>query len=467
MSSSSSSTTTTWVPRHNSAPSVDTNASAIAESTISLGQIRKFPDPPDSIPSSPAASSFSASGSSARQLPIPPRFPHLLPTAPLQPRKLPYPPTSFVHSRPQNNSILVSAHDWHDGASTIDSGSATEHGPNGLSTSFITSLLQENKLKRASSATTLALSGISESPYFQPSSATYRSPCNTYPASASLTSAFIDPCYLPTSVPSLTGRPSSAMTTVRSKSFASSKTSQSADGLLEKTASATCQSDLGNKELNSAEARQPHFLTQDPMVSRHPAAGSKSPPISARSSKSFISRISKGLSLRHVFVRKTKPLPPIPILPNISLAQQQTYHELEMSSALPDLINRATTLRTMLENGQRPHSSAGSFYVVNSQDTSFHINNPQDPNGNHGTETFIRSKSNSSWYQKFQRAYASPTWALKSKRKWLIISVLLTLSIIALVLGLVLGLRKHQQTSCPEGNVGSTCNISKCPNLHR
>ncbi len=45
------------VSRHVSAASVDTNASAIAESTISLG-LSRFPEPPSSIPSTPIGTNF-------------------------------------------------------------------------------------------------------------------------------------------------------------------------------------------------------------------------------------------------------------------------------------------------------------------------------------------------------------------------------------------------------------------------
>src|SRR5258708_39986972 len=80
--------------------SVDTNASAIAHSTISIGQIAKFPDPPSSIPSSPAASTFAA----ARQLPRPPQ---LKVPEPLHPRRLPQPPpTSFIPNVDHSHSFV-------------------------------------------------------------------------------------------------------------------------------------------------------------------------------------------------------------------------------------------------------------------------------------------------------------------------------------------------------------------------
>src|SRR5258707_11245470 len=89
----------TWGPRHKFADSVDTNVSDRAESTITIGQIIKFPEPPSSIPNSPAASTFAA----ARQLP---RAPRLQEPAPLHLRKLPLPPASFInHVNPSHSFV--------------------------------------------------------------------------------------------------------------------------------------------------------------------------------------------------------------------------------------------------------------------------------------------------------------------------------------------------------------------------
>jgi len=436
--------------------SLDTNASAIAHSTISIGQIAKFPEPPSSIPSSPVSSTFAAA--TARQLPIPPRPLQLKVPEPLHPRRLPQPPpTSFVphvnpiHSfvQPSNNppttssstisNSTVSAHDWHDGASSIDVITVV---PNTLPTSFITALLQENKIQRRSTGS-LALSGISETPYSRNSPG--RNP-GQYDSSLAADSLLPSHNSESSAVTTVTGWP----TQVRSKSFASSETFKSSDGLLEKRPDRADANELG-----SVRAHQPHYpISQDP--------GSRSlhgPSLSVRSSKTLLSRVSQRLSLRHLFIRKPKPLPPVPLLPDFSLAQQRTQHELEMSSALPDLINRASTLRRMLENGHRPHSSTESFEVISLRNTPPIVSDTQD--GKHNGEAVMWNNPRSSWFQKFQHTYASRT---DTNRRRIIIArlfILIIFLILGLVLGLVLGLRKHLQASCPEGKVGSKCNISK------
>ena len=440
-------------PRHKSTPSVDTNASALAESTISIGQIAKFPEPPSSIPNSPVASTFAAA--TARQLPVPPRLQAPAP----QPRKLPRPPpTSLFHhdhvdpshsfvqpsSNPQttSNSIL-SAHDWHDGASSIDVNTVL---PNPLPTSFITALLQENKIKRTST-TSLALSGTSETLYSRNVPGRCGGQLDASSGPGSPTAALPLPYDSPKSVDRISG--------TTTKSVASSETLKT-DVLLEK------RPDFADaKELDCGRAHQPYVLSQDQTASE-PSRSQHGSPASVRSSKSFLSRMSRRLSQHHLFVRKTKLLPPVPILPSISLAQQRTQHELDMSSALPDLINRASTLRKMLENGQRPHSNVGSFEVVSLRNTARIISDAQDGKHNSGTVTW--GNSSSTWYQKFQRAYASRT----CKRKRIVIAcfILIIFLICGLVLGPVLGLRKHPQSSCPKGKVGSKCNISKPRTLH-
>ena len=151
--------------RHVSAASVDTNASAIAESTISLG-LSRFPEPPPSIPSTPIRTNFNGTSpaSSLRSF-ARPSAPPVVPLRNFRPQdKQSNLATSSIPSSSSNPSFkatappfdppqsssdshIISASDWHDGASSIDV-DATEDRL--LPTSFITSLLQENQQLRKS-----------------------------------------------------------------------------------------------------------------------------------------------------------------------------------------------------------------------------------------------------------------------------------------------------------------------------
>ncbi|TFK57185.1 hypothetical protein OE88DRAFT_1650808 [Heliocybe sulcata] len=77
---------------------------------------------------------------------------------------------------------------------------------------------------------------------------------------------------------------------------------------------------------------------------------------------SLISKISStgARSVRHAW-RRAKPLPPVPMLPGHTIAQEREWKKLEESLPLPDLLNRAGALSSMLEKGHRPHRSESSL----------------------------------------------------------------------------------------------------------
>ncbi|KAJ4486260.1 hypothetical protein J3R30DRAFT_3445515 [Lentinula aciculospora] len=176
--------------RHLTSSSIDTNASGLADSTISFAgslHLGRFPAPPLSIPGTPAQSEYSPSiagsgftygtGSTA---PIIPRWKKSnVPTSatsssatkhrPLPSVKSNFSagysksPTEVVKSQPSSpKSRTLSPYDWHEGASSIDV-DATEDRL--LPTNFITSLLQENSTARRTSISSDAYSGFSEMTY--------------------------------------------------------------------------------------------------------------------------------------------------------------------------------------------------------------------------------------------------------------------------------------------------------------
>ncbi|KAJ3800470.1 hypothetical protein GGU11DRAFT_772997 [Lentinula aff. detonsa] len=176
--------------RHLTTGSIDTNASGLADSTISYAgslHLGRFPAPPLSIPGTPSQSEYSPSiagsgftyrtGSTA---PIIPRRKKSNATTPASSSSVPkYRPlpsvksnisagssksvTEPVHSQPSSpKSRTLSPYDWHEGASSIDVDAAEDRL---LPTNFITSLLQENSTARRNSISSDAYSGFSEMTY--------------------------------------------------------------------------------------------------------------------------------------------------------------------------------------------------------------------------------------------------------------------------------------------------------------
>lgn len=153
---------------HRARPSLVSNVSGLAESTLTYGSIMsadglarlsQFPPVPIGLPSTPLQNSFSGPPSPVgsnrtmtspagprRALPIPPS---LVPPEPLSIHKKAYPtspglspgshsPSSPPYTSGSGKSSYPSPHDWHDGSSSIAS---DPYGEAVLSTDFITSLL--------------------------------------------------------------------------------------------------------------------------------------------------------------------------------------------------------------------------------------------------------------------------------------------------------------------------------------
>jgi hypothetical protein len=164
-----------------------------------------------------------------------------------------------------------------------------------------------------------------------------------------------------------------------------------------------------------------------------------------------------------MFGRKLKPLPPVPLIPDIPFAEQQAHQQMEMSQPLPELIHRASALRAMLENGTRPHSSDGSFQVLSLRDTYYN-----DIAGEPGcVEQEVRDLSRSGrktseypWYQKFWRWYISGR-RTREKICLTVFGVVMLLVVVALVVSQLVRKRKPVQSQCQGATVGNTCNISE------
>ncbi|KAJ3777992.1 hypothetical protein FB446DRAFT_680110 [Lentinula raphanica] len=179
--------------RHLTSGSIDTNASGLADSTISYAgslHLGRFPAPPLSIPTTPVTSDYSPSSTGSgftyhtgSTAPLNPRRKQSNATTPASsstgPKHRPLPSiksnisagsnksaAGFVHSQPSSpRSRTISPYDWHEGASSIDVDAAEDRL---LPTNFITSLLRENSPPSSARRTSIssdAYSGFSEMTY--------------------------------------------------------------------------------------------------------------------------------------------------------------------------------------------------------------------------------------------------------------------------------------------------------------
>ncbi|KIK71106.1 hypothetical protein GYMLUDRAFT_66319 [Collybiopsis luxurians FD-317 M1] len=179
--------------KHLSKGSIDTNASGIADSTISFAgslHLGRFPAPPLSVPSSPISTEYSPSlatsgfthrtfGSTAPLAPLRKKSNATTVTSGSGSSHRPLPSNksnasvgssksgegAAPKSQPSSpRSRTISPYDWHEGASSIDVDAAEDRL---LSTNFITTLLQENPNQRThrASMSSDAYSGFSEMTY--------------------------------------------------------------------------------------------------------------------------------------------------------------------------------------------------------------------------------------------------------------------------------------------------------------
>ncbi|KAG6842575.1 hypothetical protein C0991_000101 [Blastosporella zonata] len=398
-------------PGHVATLSQDTNASGIAESTISFSA---FPQPPASIPTTPVLSEFGTSSPSrstfsARSTPLGPRKPLPVPST-SNASTFSFPPrnkasgsnlstrsgksaASATHLPSSLRQQPVSPYDWHDGASSIGM-DATEDRL--LSTSFITSLLQENSATdRRKSIASDAMSGFSEMTYpplassfaddtIGSSSSAMKHLPHRRQAARPPPSSFAP---IPEPSTRLSGDSATLYgadhdaTVLRKASVTQSVPRASVVGV----ASATLHNLSSNTNLHAPSYDNDDsprysdvqtFLPQDLGVAmpRHTRAhpSTSQPRTSMHSTRStapsFISRISSHPSVRRVLAwRKAKPLPPVPLIPHIPIATELEHRRADEMMPLPDLVNRADALQGFLEKGYHPHHSITSYSYYTTQ----------------------------------------------------------------------------------------------------
>ncbi|KAF9472250.1 hypothetical protein BDN70DRAFT_818910 [Pholiota conissans] len=484
-------------PRHVSAASVDTNASAMAESTISLG-LSRFPEPPSSIPStSPRGNVCSPSSSIGTFNTVAPLTFPLRPNSKLQDNP----------AQPSSSSHILSPYDWHEGASSIDVDAAEDRL---LPTSFITSLLQENvdfRKSKRNSHVSETFSSISEMTY---------PPIISRPLNGYITSSFRNspqrrlqqskapPSAYPQPVAS-SNRVSTDSETLHSnqdypaisRAINSSRIGKAARVPIVGVAPATLRSISSCSQISSMQDSDTigsvtkgyqtklsttyetgHELPVDNQnIPALPSKGSQKGFLQETSRRnplvrqsfhshqsaapSFISRVSE-LSYRIFNWKKAEPLPPVPINPQIPLEVEQPYRNKEQSTLLPDLVDRAGVLRDLLDHGQYPHNSLSAYQSLPvGVDPLIDKQQPTDQD-----TPYISKKAHLSplhkkqptdiYYQHPQKGpHRTSTW----RKVVLSIVAILVIGAISVALGFTVGRKKSSQFNCAANLTGSFCNI--------
>ena len=516
-------------PKHISAASLDTNASGIAESTISLG-LSRFPSPPSSLPSTPRRSNFDTPSPSRSSfnttsiVPLPKATKHERPTLSSTAA------TSLANAAPSMNpnfsdarephpstSSYISPYDWHGGASVdVD---ATEDRL--LPTSFITSLLQENKDHRKTNRTSYAstaLTNISEMTYpplmnhsvsGNMISAQYssgrvppphrlqelHSPPSSFPQhpnlsntsnrisgdSETLHSTQGHPSMIRTASISRTPVPGTFVVgitpaTLRNVSPSSPATSTHDSDTLrgmekgyQRKLSTAYES--GDELLVNYKSFNPDYSPALPSTAgtqRRFLRDSSRPDPDTRNSMhsnksaalSFFSRISGISSIRRVFVwRKVKPLPPVPIIPNIPISVEDAHRKEEELTPLPDLVNRAGVLRDLLDRDQHPHHS----FISQSEFPDHSA--PHDGYEHHPRNVVFLGYPRPAPPRALplidQPTISTNLVPRKNKRLCIIISIFIiaALAAVGAGVGATVGKNKHGKFDCPANFTGTSCHL--------
>ena len=497
--------------RHRTIHSLTTNASGIADSTISYGtvdalhsQLGHFPPPPSELPTptTPTSPAFLIPVPAVHIAPLrlPQRNPN--PDVPsetsqgpqqqhhppiLYPPEEPIPPNGSLRPlrrQPSFNTYATSGtvgslspFDWHEGSSSID---VDPHDDRVLPTSFITSLISSSEhgsprsnpamMSPVQNSAQLFSGGNDQDAMSTSSDATY--PPHNYPPTPSPNKA-IPPgaAYLESS-----GR-SSKTSSVGMATLETGRDEPSVRSHTPLVHPPHRYEPIEEETVGELQARE-----ESPKQSSGPNSpwrsfrGHRQSLASTRTTKSYVSSLMSKLS--RVTNRKQttpKPLPPLPTIP--AELRNQEYRKFEESMQLPQLANRADVLSQMLAKGHTPDNSDRSPSNRYHSMPSTGVEVPW--NG----VTQAQDASRSNWpgihevsYYKYHpegEKEAVPDrpvgfWERLTTRfgKKRIIMMLLVIAALLIVLAALLGvlLKKKSTTQelpkCPSGRTGTDCDIS-------
>ncbi|KAJ7110113.1 hypothetical protein C8R44DRAFT_842516 [Mycena epipterygia] len=443
-------------PRRGHIPkaSLDTNASGLSLGGSALsfsGFSHRFPVPPSSVPPSPVQGAFP-------------------PVSPLVPRRPPPDNRSLVSQsgsdprRREDSLRNISPYDWHEGASSIDV-DATEHSL--LSTSFITSLLRDNPDPTAlrSNRTSLA-SDFSEMTYPPPRApSSMRSPPSQRPQGARPPPTSFQP------IPEASAQASDDDDTLYSTHDPVVRTASLsrplgtavvgvASGTLRNIKSASSTPSYGIKEEVDLEYTPHLSLPYSPALPS--TAGTQRrflPETSPEVRQSIHSTKSHVSSIRKLFTWRKKPLPPVPKIAHIPVAEEAEFKQREETTSLSQLLLRSDALRTALDNGQHPHHSFNSRApgLMSAFDDEQSAIRPPRQNGQSPADWTTYGPSSPQI-----KAYNNNT-RLKKKWIWVILGVFVVVALGAV--GAAVGVTLHSRnskgkgTTCSGNLAGVACNL--------
>jgi hypothetical protein len=492
-------TPTSQTSRHRQGHSITTNASGIADSTISYGtvdalhsQLCHFPPPPSELPT-PTTPSFPIFFVPVAPLNLPRRnpYPDVPSESSRQPRSQPPPirhppeepiqPNGTVRPLMRRQSFRtyatngtvgsLSPFDWHEGSSSID---VEPNDDRLLPTSFITSLISSSghgspnsptQMSPLQSSAQLFSGGINLDTISLISDTTY--PPHNYPPVPSPTRA-IPPgsAYLVTSGRS-SKRSSAGALTADTEYDKPSVQSHSPLINLANRYEPIAEDTVG--ELQARGEASKHLPAAN--TSKWTSHGRRQSLVSTRTTKSYVSSLISKLSRATSKKRTTtKPLPPVPTIP--TEMRDAEYQKFEESMPLPQLANRAEVLSKMLAWGHRPHSGRPPSSVHRSTPTP-----GVEVQWNGFTQTLEPSRSNWHTTRESSYGYYSGEKVETSNRpagfrdrlvtrfgKKRIIAMLIVIAVLLIVLAVLLGVLLRKKSTpvlpkCPAGKTGTDCDI--------
>lgn len=420
-------------------------------------------------------------------------------------------------SAPSSKSSYPSPHDWHDGSSSIAN---DPYGEDVLSTNLITSLLSSVSGTDVSSQTAGPSSfkqvnyepSVVSNALTTDSTVTYPPP-KTFPPPLPSTDYKYPP--LPTPfpirpsaekvidisaphIPNLQARhvmPTGGRGTPETwTSEDSAHTVQGGEGLRTMSVTPSLQSMTSSTPLMNSFAKADPILEEDePQISgpstasqsRHSRTRSRRTSIahSAKTSRSYVSSLIGRLSHSsgdQRSIRQTttgwfrgKPLPPVPPMPEHAFKEIQ---KAEQELPLPDLVNRAAALSSMLDRGHRPYHSTISLAntkersspgIDGSGELRYSGADPNSMNSARGRKGRSEQLSGRSRSWQFGGQDSGPSATFKpfvlTRRRKIILGLSVIFLVICVVVAVAVGVtvgEKHRSVHTCSGNMtGAACTL--------
>ncbi|KAJ7492525.1 hypothetical protein FB451DRAFT_536501 [Mycena latifolia] len=173
---------------------------------------------------------------------------------------------------------------------------------------------------------------------------------------------------------------------------------------------------------------------------------------------SFISVSSR--SLRKMFTWRKKPLPPVPKIAHIPIAEEAKFKQREEATSLSQLLIRSDALRTALDNGQHPHHSFNSKApgLMSAFDEPSIV--PPLPRSGQPPAEWAYGPSSPQI-----KAETNHYAVLKKRRIWIILGSFLVVALIAV--GVAVGVTVHNRSAkgtgstCSRNLAGAACNLGE------